>query len=119
MLNVHTQVPLSGNEETDSITCHPAQINKLSIAMTLSQWPPVQTDRQTEKKGFIARNGGPTWPEDCFLSPFVQRREMGHPVQTKGFHSQVRSSRSSQPRTETCPPHSFHWCITQVPIITQ
>ena len=26
------------------------------------------------EESFTARNGGPTWPECCFLSPFVQRR---------------------------------------------
>ena len=30
------------------------------------------------EKSFTARNGGPAWPEDHFLSPFVQRREMAH-----------------------------------------
>ena len=35
------------------------------------------------ENSFTARHG---WPEDHFLSPFVQRRrEMGHPVLTKGF----------------------------------
>ena len=38
------------------------------------------------EKSFTARNGGPAWPEDHFLSPFVQRRrEMANPVPTKGF----------------------------------
>ena len=35
------------------------------------------------EKSFTARNGGPTWPEDRFLSQFVQRREMAHPLLTK------------------------------------
>jgi len=41
----------------------------------------------TERENNLtARNGGPTWLEDSFLSPFVQRRrEMAHPVLTKGF----------------------------------
>ena len=39
-----------------------------------------------QEKSFTARNGGPIWPEDRFLSPLVQRkREMAHPVLTKGF----------------------------------
>ena len=38
------------------------------------------------EKCFTARNGGPTRREDCFLSPFVQRRrEMAHPAPTKSF----------------------------------
>ena len=41
----------------------------------------------TERENSLtARNGGPTWPEDRFLSPFVHmRREMAHPGMTKGF----------------------------------
>ena len=39
------------------------------------------------ENSLTARNGGCTWPEDCSLSPFVQRREklMAHPVLTEGF----------------------------------
>ena len=41
------------------------------------------------EKRFTARNGGVTWPEDCCLSPFVQRKtEIAHPVPTKGFLQQ-------------------------------
>ena len=48
------------------------------------QWPMVTTTDQ--EKSFTARNGDPTWPEDCFLSPFVHmRRETTHPGMTKGF----------------------------------
>ena len=36
-----------------------------------------------QEKRFTARNGGPTRREDCFLSPFVQRR--AHPAPTKSF----------------------------------
>jgi len=33
-----------------------------------------------------SRNGGLTWPEDCFLSPSMQRtRATAHPVPTKGL----------------------------------
>ena len=41
----------------------------------------------TERENSLtARNGGPTRPQDRFLSPFVhRRREMAHPVLTKGF----------------------------------
>ena len=39
-----------------------------------------------QDNSLTARNGGPTWPEDHFLSPFVHmRREMAHPGMTKGF----------------------------------
>jgi len=52
--------------------------NKLSIGTALGP--------RERENSFTARNGGPTWPEDHFLSPFVQRRrEMAHPVLTKGF----------------------------------
>ena len=43
----------------------------------------VPTKRENS---FTARNGGPTWPEDCFLSSCVQRRRgMAYPELTKGF----------------------------------
>jgi len=39
-----------------------------------------------QEKNVIVRNGGPTRPEDCFLSWFMQRRrEMAHPVPTKAY----------------------------------
>jgi len=39
-----------------------------------------------QENSLTARNGGPTWPEDRFLSTFMhRRREMAHPVLTKGF----------------------------------
>ena len=42
--------------------------------------------RLDREKFFTARNGGPTGREDCFLSPFGQRRrEMAHPAPTKSF----------------------------------
>jgi len=58
------------------------------------------------ENSFIARNGGPTWPEDCFLSPFVQRRrEMAHPVLTKGFlQLSPEAAMLPGPSVETCPP---------------
>ena len=39
------------------------------------------------EKSFNPRNGGPTWPEDRLLSPFVQKRreKWAHPVPTKAF----------------------------------
>jgi len=52
--------------------------NKLSIGTALGP--------RERENSFTARNGGPKWPEDHFPSPFVQRRrEMAHPVLTKGF----------------------------------
>jgi len=33
-----------------------------------------------QENSFTARNGGPAWPEDSYLSPFVQRRKTAHPV---------------------------------------
>jgi len=42
--------------------------------------------RADQEKSVIVRNGGPTRPQNCFLSPFMQsRREMAHPVPTKAF----------------------------------
>ena len=61
------------------------------------------------EKSFNARNEGPTWPEDCFLNPLVQRRrEMAHhPVPTKGFlHLSPNAAMLSQPSVETCMPTS-------------
>ena len=49
-----------------------------------SSWPMVTCTEQ--ENSFTARNGDPTWPEGCFLSPFVQRRrEVAHPVLIKDF----------------------------------
>ena len=58
------------------------------------------TDRE---KSFTARNG---WPEDCFLSPFVQRRrQMAHPVLTKCFLQLCpEAAMLSGPSVETHPP---------------
>ena len=57
-------------------------------------------------RALAARNGGPTWPEDRFLSPFVhRRREIAHPGLTKGF-LQVSPEAAMLPghRVETHPP---------------
>jgi len=36
----------------------------------------LANDSPTEQeKSFTARNGGPTWPEDCFLSPISSYHE--------------------------------------------
>ena len=50
-------------------------INKFSIVMALSQWPPVQTEKNASLEA----------PQGCFLSLFMQTREMAHPVPTKAF----------------------------------
>ena len=61
------------------------------------------TDRENS---LTARNGGPTWPEDRFLSPFVHmRREMAHPGMTKGFlQLSPEAAMLPGPRVETRPP---------------
>ena len=62
--------------------------------------------RLDQEKRFTARNGGPTRREDCFLSPFVQRRrEMAHPAPTKSF-SRPSPEAAMLPRlsAETHPP---------------
>ena len=58
------------------------------------------------ENSFTARNGGPTWPEDCFLSPFMQRRrETAHPVLTKGFlQLSLEAAMLPGPSVETHPP---------------
>jgi len=65
---------------------HPVQIHDSNHTCFLisfsrySSWPMV-TPTERENR-FLARNGGPTWPEDLFLSQFVQRRsKMAHPGQ--------------------------------------
>ena len=57
----------------------------------------------TERENSLpARNGGPTLPEDRFLSPFVHmRREMAHPGMTKGF---LQLSPEAAMLLETGPP---------------
>jgi len=58
------------------------------------------------ENSLTARNGGPTWPEDRFLSPFVHmRREMAHPGMTKGFlQLSPEAAMLPGPRVETRPP---------------
>ena len=57
-----------------------------------------------QEDSLTARNGGPTCPEDHFLSWFVQRRrEMAHPVPTKGF---LQLSLEAGAPTSPCPVHS-------------
>ena len=74
-----TQLLLQPFSADSWVKPHP-RVNKFSIVMALGQWPPVLTEKQAS---FIVRNGGPTRPEGCFLSRFMQ--EMAHPVPTKAF----------------------------------
>jgi len=62
--------------------------------------------RAGRENGLTARNGGPTWPEDCFLSLFVhRRREMAHPRLIKGFlQLSPEAAMLPGPRVETRPP---------------
>ena len=59
-----------------------------------------------QENSLTARNGGPTWPEHCFLSWFMhRRREMAHPVLTKGFlQLRPEAAMLPGPRVETRPP---------------
>jgi len=59
-----------------------------------------------QENSLTARNGGPTWPEDRFLSLFVhKKREMAHPVLTKGFlELSPEAAMLPGPRVETHPP---------------
>ena len=59
-----------------------------------------------QENSLTARNGGPAWPEDCFLSPFVhRRREMAHTGLTKGFlQLSPEAAMLPGPKVETCPP---------------
>ena len=72
-------------------------------------WPMIiHTDQEMS---FTTRNGGLMlmWPEDCFLSPLVQRkRVMAHLLPSKGFlKAKPRRAMLSQPSFETCPPPLF------------
>ena len=61
----------------------------------------------TERENSLtAGNGGPTWPEDRFLSPFMHmKREMAHPGMTKGFVQLTpEAAMLPGPRVETRPP---------------
>ena len=63
------------------------------------------TDRENR---FTTREGGATWPEDCSPNRFLQsKREMAHPVPTKGFlQLNPEAAMLSWPSVETCqPPH--------------
>ena len=59
-----------------------------------------------QENSFTARNGGPTWPEDRFLSPFMQKRiGTDHPVPTTGFlQLSPEAAMLPGPRVETHPP---------------
>jgi len=62
----------------------------------------VPTERENS---LTARTGGPTWPEDRFLSPFMQRmRKMAYPVLTRGFLKlSPEAAMLPGPSVETCP----------------
>jgi len=60
----------------------------------------------TERENSLtARNGGPTWPEDRFLSLFVHMRRNGPPGDDQGF-LQLSPEAAMLPgsRVETRPP---------------
>ena len=64
---------------------HQRACNSHSSRLTIS--------RLDWEKSFTARNGGPTRREDCYLSPFVQRRrEMAWPtqLQPRAFQGQAQ-----------------------------
>ena len=67
------------------------------------KWLPQK--RIQRENSFTARNGSPMWPEDCFLSPFVQsRRETAHLVLTaKPRSSHVSWAQGWNPPTSPCP----------------
>jgi len=69
---------------------HPLQIcdSNHTHSLMSSQWSQLLANDcpSEEEKNVIVRNGGPTRPEDCFLSRFMQRRrEMAHPVPTEAY----------------------------------
>ena len=57
------------------------------------------------ENSFTARDGGPTWPEDHFVSPFMQKRGgTAHPVPTTGFlQLSPEAAMLPGPRVETRP----------------
>jgi len=59
-----------------------------------------------QENSLTARNGGPAWPEDLFLSLFMhRRREMAHPGLAKGFlQLSPEAAMLPGPRVETHPP---------------
>jgi len=72
-----------------SPNCHSLQICHHTHSLTGSQWSQLlANDRpcRPRKLSVNVRNGGPTRPEGCFLSQFMQsRREMAYPGPTKAF----------------------------------
>ena len=75
------QLPLQPSSEDSWLKLHP-------VLNSHGSWP--MTTRADQVKSNIVRNGGPTRPEVCFLSPFMQRRETTLPVPTKAFYSQAQ-----------------------------
>ena len=59
-----------------------------------------------QENSLTARNGGPTWLEDRFLSLFVHmRRELAHPGLTEGvLQLSPEAAMLPGPRVETHPP---------------
>jgi len=68
-----------------------------------------------QENSLTARNGGPAWPEDRFLSLFVhRRREMAHPVLTKGFlQLSPKAAMLPGPRVEPVHLPLSHWRSTK------
>jgi len=77
-------------------------------ASNFSQVPLQPSCTHSRLKPYPLSNGGPTWPEDHFLSPFLQRRkEMANPVLTKSFlQLSPEAAMLPGPRVETRPPPS-------------
>ena len=78
--------------------CHPVQIHDSnyhthSLTSFCSDGSWLKMARVDKRKNFIARNGGPTRLEDCFLSPFVQRRSLSSANQSH-FIAKVRHGHS-------------------------
>jgi len=69
---------------------HPVQICDSNHTHNLrsfqQSWLLASGHPKEREKSFTGRNGDPTWPEDHFLNPFMQRRrKMAHHVPNKGF----------------------------------
>ena len=71
--------------------------------MVVGQWLPLQSEKRASLPEMEALR---TWPEDYFLSTFMQkRREMAHPVLTKGFlQLSPEAAMLPGPSVEACPP---------------
>jgi len=76
---------------------HPVQIRDSNHTLRHGSWP--MTACIDQKESFSTRNGGPTCPKDCFLSPFIHRRERSFPSSAS-----PEAAMLSQPSTEARPP---------------